>query len=101
VPAPVPAQRVQSDVPAGDRATEQDLVQALTLIVTAQFGSTPMIQRKMRIEFGKACRIMDRLEQFGMVGEVPPTGAARPVLVATEELDESITFVREQLAAGR
>lgn len=49
-------------------ATERDIELAKTLIISTQFGSTSMIQKKLKIGFAKACYIMDELEKRGVVG---------------------------------
>jgi hypothetical protein len=88
-------QRADHDDDTPDAMSEDlaIILQAAELVVTTQFGSASMLQRKLRLGFAKAARVLDVLQDRGVIGHADGS-KARTVLVAPDDLDDLLQRLR-------
>jgi len=87
----IPDDDVPAVTPAGDPAL---LAMAAELVITTQFGSAAMLNRKLRVPFAEAEGLMGELEALGIVGPASRDSKSRVVLVSRDDLDEVLQPLR-------
>jgi DNA segregation ATPase FtsK/SpoIIIE-like protein len=101
LPRPGPGQVQGEDPPSGgddDDADAELIIEAARLIISTQFGSASMLQRKLRVGFARAGRLIDKMEELGIVG--PAEGSkAREVLIAPDLLEDTVLALKELAAS--
>ena len=97
MPGGIPAGGIPDDpepVPAAVAEDPALLAMAAELVITTQFGSVPMLHRKLRVPFAEAEKLMGDLEALMIVGPATRDSRARDVLVSPEDLDEVLQPLR-------
>ncbi|GAA3163657.1 hypothetical protein GCM10017688_07950 [Streptomyces ramulosus] len=89
------APTADADGPLPDGIDDALLVHAAELVIASQYGSLPMLQRKLRIGFALAEQLMDLLEERGIVGPADDEREAREVLVAADTGDDALRGLLE------
>jgi hypothetical protein len=80
--------------------TTDMLAEAAGMVITSQFGSQSMLQRKMRLNFHTAGLVMDRLETAGVVGPRRDDGQARDVLMLPDRYAEAVAALHGRDSGG-
>jgi len=82
-----------ADTPAAEDSDVELLAKAAELVISTQFGSTSMVQRKLRVGFAKAAQLMEQLYDHGVVG--PADGSkARQVFASPDQLHQVLANIR-------
>lgn len=99
VPEPEPEPNPASEAPTPITGEGDLIVQAAELVVSSQFASTSMLQRKLRVGFAKAGRLMDLLEEAQVVG-MQDGARAREVLVSLSDLPTLLERLRTEAGSA-
>lgn len=94
-------EQAQPETTVQDLASRGDeLLQAAELVITTQFASSAMLQRKMRIGLARARRVLDELQDVGVVGEADGS-KARMVLLPANDIESALERIRADIEAVR